>query len=115
MLHGDNRKLITNVKDLKAELAIFKDKDQDILDAYSSIDSNPFVTDRSENGREGFKAVLLEFSLDKGSYATMLIREFFHFSSSFETQEQFNSGPVDENLDQEKLDEENFDDEITEN
>lgn len=103
MLHGDYRRLIANVKDLKAELAIFKDRDQDILDPYSSISSNPLKITEDDACQDGFKAVLLEFSLDKGSYATMLIREFFHFSSSFETQEQFNSGENNEDAEAQKI------------
>lgn len=97
MLHGDNRKLLTKANDLKARIVHFKEKDQDIVNPYTSIDGENkliLTTEQIQNidSQDNlFRAVLMEFSLNKGSYATMLIREFFHFSSSFENQEQFNS------------------------
>lgn len=46
MLHGDYRKMITCVKDLKARIVQFKERDQDILDPYKSIDEeNSMVLD----------------------------------------------------------------------
>ena len=47
--------------------------------------------DQPEEEQGGpYQALLLEFSLKKGSYATMLIREFLHQSSSFTIQDSIN-------------------------
>jgi len=85
MLQGDYRRLFCKPEELAAYPCAFEDKDQDLLRPFDSVE-----TMANEHTKGQHSAILLEFSLVKSSYATMLIREFCHISSSFEVQESIN-------------------------
>jgi len=62
----------------------FDDKKQDLV--------APFYPEEEDvNIEEGkFSALILRFSLSKGSYATMLMRELTKMSSSYDSQIELN-------------------------
>lgn len=91
MMHGDYRKLLARPEDLKAAVCQFAEKDQDILAAFEEVELAA-----ARHGAGPHSALLLQFSLQKSSYATMLIREFCHISSSFEMQELINQAAEEE-------------------
>lgn len=65
----------------------FDTTDEDLLEPFISVvEQAAKFADR----KGPHFAILLEFDLVKSSYATMLIREFCHISSSFENQELIN-------------------------
>ena len=92
MLHGDYRKVFTRPIDLKGHVCSFSDKDADLLKPFVSVDE--LAKQLQDGGNH--QAILLEFKLQKSSYATMLIREVCHVSSSFENQELVNNTVADD-------------------
>ena len=98
-MHGDYRKLFARPENITAAVCKFEGKDEEILDAFGSIEEAA-----SKHQKGPHCALLLQFWLQKSSYATMLIREFCHISSSFEIQELINQtvGDAVEEVEDEK-------------
>lgn len=84
-MHGDYRKMFSRAEELEVQTCRFKNKDDDLLEAFEDLKT---LADRQKDGPHF--AILLKFNLQKSNYATMLIREFCHISSSFENQELIN-------------------------
>jgi len=98
MVQGGWRRLIGQAEDLDWRLVHHDTKDVDLVSMYSSIGEVSDVvldTTTDENCQkkpagEHYKSLLLEFSLKKSSYATMLIREILNTSSSLKIQNDIN-------------------------
>lgn len=84
-MHGDYRKMFARAEQLEVQTVRFDQKDVDLLEAFEEL---PVLAARHQEGQHF--AILLKFRLQKSTYATMLIREFCHISSSFENQELIN-------------------------
>lgn len=95
MVHGDQRRLFSRAEKLKVSFCRFNNKDDDILRPFEEIDQ--IATEKLEGK---FQAILLDFELQKSSYATMVLREFCHLSSSFENQELINQTAEPEDKDE---------------
>lgn len=99
-ISGDFRLVFAQVEELKSQLVEFKDRDQDLLDPLKGIKDNLAKNEENES-KEIFKALLIEFDLRKGSYATMMIRELLHLSTSYLVQMELKM------KEKEKIDEKN--------
>ena len=84
-MHGDYRRMFARAENLEVKTCKFEKKDQDLLEPFESLSELA----KKQTSGSNF-AILLQFSLQKSTYATMLIREFCHISSSFENQELIN-------------------------
>ena len=79
--------MFTRAEKVSAVGVKFQTLDEDLLQPFESITEQA----KKYAGSTGpHFAILIEFDLVKSSYATMLIREFCHVSSSFENQELIN-------------------------
>lgn len=87
MLTGDTRKVFTRADKVSAVGVKFQTLDEDLLEPFTSISEQ---AKKYQAASGPHFAILIEFDLVKSSYATMLIREFCHVSSSFENQELIN-------------------------
>ena len=84
-MHGDYRKVFARAEELEVQSCKFEKKDEDLLEPFEDLST---LAKRKVNGQHS--AILFQFRLQKSTYATMLIREFCHISSSFENQELIN-------------------------
>lgn len=84
-MHGDYRKMFSRAEELEVETCRFKNRDDDLLTPFEALST---IAARHTEGPHF--AILLKFNLQKSNYATMLIREFCHVTSSFENQELIN-------------------------
>lgn len=89
-MHGDYRKMFSRAEELEVHTCRFKSKEDDLLEAFEDL---KVLAERQKEGPHF--AILLKFNLQKSNYATMLIREFCHISSSFENQELINKSGED--------------------
>ena len=81
VLYGGFRKMLIMPEDLKYKLATFDDWNGDVLKI--SNEDNCYVKNDC-NGK--FQFLSIQFSLEKSSYATMLLRELVHMSTEFKNQ-----------------------------
>jgi len=81
VLYGGFRKMLQKPIDMNWKVVSWSNWDDDIL----SLDSfNPLYTLDKEGDK---KALVLQFSLLKSSYATMMLREITHSTSEFNMDE----------------------------
>lgn len=114
-MHGDYRKMFSRAEELEVQSSRFKNKEDDLLEPFEDL---KVLADRQKEGPHF--AILLKFNLQKSNYATMLIREFCHISSSFENQELINkageagdNNAVENEIPEDvKDEEEDFDEEV---
>lgn len=76
VLYGSYRKMLELPKDLDSRLVSFDQWNDDLL----SIDSEKELYAVESQGEK--KALILQFSLSKSCYATMLVREIIHGSGN---------------------------------
>ncbi|EAR87715.1 tRNA pseudouridine synthase D (macronuclear) [Tetrahymena thermophila SB210] len=79
-VEGGYRFLICQAEDVQYSINKYNEKNQDILTPYYNVQQDH----SEENGK--YSALCLKFTLAKGSYATMLIRELTKMPSDFDTQ-----------------------------
>ena len=89
-MHGDYRKMFARAEELEVQTCRFEKKDTDLLEPFEDLTT---LAQKHTSGPHF--AIFLKFNLQKSTYATMLIREFCHVSSSFENQELINNSKED--------------------
>jgi len=80
-IRGGFRCLIAKPMDVKHDIALYNDKDVDLLAPEYIINEDP-----KSDPTGKYKAIRIKFSLNKSTYATMCIRELTKTSTSFDTQ-----------------------------
>lgn len=70
--------MICEAENLDYKFLKFNDKNRDILNPFYNLEQD-FT---EENGK--FQALAIKFTLKKGSYATMLVREIIKSTTAFE-------------------------------
>lgn len=84
MLFGGYRKLLQKPIDMETRVIDWDNWDEDIL----SLDSpNPLYALDKQGDK---KALVLQFTLLKSSYATMMLREVIHATSEFNLEDNTN-------------------------
>lgn len=77
--------MFARAESLEVQTVRYDQKDVDLLEPFEELST---LASRNQKGQHF--AILMKFRLQKSTYATMLIREFCHISSSFENQELIN-------------------------
>jgi tRNA(Glu) U13 pseudouridine synthase TruD len=98
MVQGGWRRLIGQAEGLEWKFIEHDTKEVDLVTITAGIaevndlilDTRTDVADQKKPAGEYFKSLLLEFSLKKSTYATMLIREILNTSSSLKIQNEIN-------------------------
>lgn len=98
MVQGGWRRLISQAEGLEWKFIEHDTKEVDLVTITAGIaevndlilDTRTDVADQKKPSGEYFKSLLLEFSLKKSTYATMLIREILNTSSSLKIQNEIN-------------------------
>jgi tRNA pseudouridine13 synthase len=98
MVQGGWRRLISQAEGLEWKFIEHDTKEVDLVTITAGIaevndlilDTRTDVADQKKPAGKYFKSLLLEFSLKKSTYATMLIREILNTSSSLKIQNEIN-------------------------
>lgn len=83
-VQGGYRLLICQPEEVKYTLNRFNEKAQDILTPYYNVHEDTNIPEGK------YASICLKFTLFKGAYATMLIRELTRLPSDFESQIKLN-------------------------
>ena len=89
-MSGAYRHIVKSIKNLTWNTCYYSEPEQDLI--LSDVDklNNKLLT-TSENSEGNFKAIILRFSLDSSTYATMALREILKIDTSNSHQASLNS------------------------